>query len=347
MVSGPSWRVSTCSVECVTPKRSRSSCASSRRCACVSHPGADGHVRRDSWEAGGDLPHVQVVHLDHVVLRRQRPADLLRVEVARGRLEQHAPGLAQQPDARAQHQRGHHQRRDAIRAREAGDEHHGARDRGGDECEQIGEHVLESTLDVEAAPPRAGQQHRRGEVHGDTHQRDHEHHGAVGVRRVDQPVDRRHGDHQRERHECGAVQLRGQDLGAPEAEGEAASRGPLRQPRGEQRQRDRAGVGEHVRGIREECQRGREDARHDLGGHQAEDQRQRAGQAPGVVRLDVRVRVGVVVHGDGWGEHRCGAAVPVAARARAWTGSGTERPALRGSGPAGPGVPGSDSCRRW
>ena len=38
MVSGPSWRVSTWSVECEIWKRSRSSSASSRRCACVSQP---------------------------------------------------------------------------------------------------------------------------------------------------------------------------------------------------------------------------------------------------------------------------------------------------------------------
>ena len=50
---------------------------------------------------------------------RERAADLLRVEVARGGLEQHAARVAQQPAARAEHQRGHHQRGDAVRASEA------------------------------------------------------------------------------------------------------------------------------------------------------------------------------------------------------------------------------------
>ena len=129
MVSGPSWRVSTWSVECVDAEalaqQLRELAAVRLRVAA----GAHRHVRRDRREAGGDLPHVQVVHLDHVVLRGQRVADLLRVEVARGGLEQDAAGVAQQPVARAQHQRGHDQRRDAVRAREAGEQDHGAGDR--------------------------------------------------------------------------------------------------------------------------------------------------------------------------------------------------------------------------
>src|SRR6185503_382872 len=46
----------------------------------------------------------------------------------------------------------------------------------------------------------------------------------------------------------------------------------------------------------EERERRGQDARHHLDGHQAEDERERSRQAPGVVRVDVRVPV--VVHGQ-------------------------------------------------
>jgi hypothetical protein len=68
------------------------------------------------------------------------------------------------------------------------------------------------------------------------------------------------------------------------------------EPRREQGQRDRPGVGQHVRGIREQRQGVGKDARHDLGGHQAEDQREGEYETPGVVRPDVCVAV--VVHGQ-------------------------------------------------
>ena len=67
-------------------------------------------------------------------------------------------------------------------------------------------------------------------------------------------------DHTRERDQRRAVQLGRQDLGAPEAEREAAARGPPREPRREQRERDRAGVGEHVRRVREQRERVGQDA---------------------------------------------------------------------------------------
>ena len=107
-----------------------------------------------------DLPDVQVVHLDHVVLGGERVPDLLRVEVARRRLEQHAPGLAQQADPRVEHQPRHEQRGDAVRAAEAGQQDQRAGDGGGDEREQVVQHVLEGALDVEAAAVGAGQDKR-------------------------------------------------------------------------------------------------------------------------------------------------------------------------------------------
>ena len=227
--------------------------------------GAHRHVGRDRGEARGDLPDVQVVHLDHVVLRGERAADLVRVEVARGGLEQDPAGVAQQPVARAEHQRGHHQRGDAVRAREAGEQDHGAGDRRGDEGEQVGEHVLEGALDVEAAAVGAGEDQRGGQVHGDAQRarrparRAPSTSGGSTSRRIPSTT-MTHG----QRHQRGAVHLGGEDLGAPEAEREAAAGRAPREPGGEQRERDRAGVGEHVGGVGEQRERGGQDARHHL-----------------------------------------------------------------------------------
>ena len=146
-----------------------------------------------------------------------------------------------------------------------------------------------STLRLRRSAPASTQ--RGGEVHHDPGERDHQHGAALtsggSISRRTPSSAITHG----ERHERGAVHLGGQDLGAPEAEREAAAGRPPREPGGEQRERDRAGVGEHVRRVGEQGERVGEHARHDLHGHKPEDQRERDGQAPGVVRVDVAVVV--------------------------------------------------------
>jgi len=82
-------------------------------------------VGRQGGEAGGDLPHVEVVHLDDMVLRGQRGTDLLRVEIPRRGLQQHAARLPQKPVARPEHKQRHDDRGDAVRLGEAGGEHDG------------------------------------------------------------------------------------------------------------------------------------------------------------------------------------------------------------------------------
>ena len=213
---------------------------------------AHGHVRGQRREAGADLPDVQVVDLDHVVLGRQRVADLARVEVARRRLEQHPARVAQQAEAREEHQRGHEQRRDPVGAREAGEQDERARHGRGDEREQVVQHVLERALHVQALAVRPGEDQRRGQVHPDPDHGDDQHGSALDVGRVDEPPDALDADHGAERDQRRAVQLGRQDLGAPEAEREVAARRPAGQVRGEQRQRDGAGVGEHVRRVGEQ-----------------------------------------------------------------------------------------------
>ena len=80
-------------------------------------PGMHEHMGGERREARRQLPDVEVVDVDHVGVRGERAADLLRVEVRRRRLEQHAPRLAEQPDARVDHEAGDHAARRCASAR--------------------------------------------------------------------------------------------------------------------------------------------------------------------------------------------------------------------------------------
>ena len=89
--------------------------------------GRDQQVGRQGGEAGGHLPQVQVVDLDHALSAAamawptssgSRPAG--------GGLQQHAPGVPQQHPRAAQHQRADHQRGDGVGAVEAEGEHRAA-----------------------------------------------------------------------------------------------------------------------------------------------------------------------------------------------------------------------------
>ena len=97
---------------------------------------------------------------------------------------------------------------------------------------------------------------------------------ALHVGRRHQPADPLEHDHRGQREQGRAVQLGGEDLGAPHPEGEAAPGRTPRQPRGEDRERDRARIGEHVGGVREQRQGGGQDPGHDLHRHERQDQRQ-------------------------------------------------------------------------
>ena len=98
-----------------------------------------------------------------------------------------------------------------------------------------------------------------------------------------------------QRHPVG---LGGEDLHALEAEGHRPGGRSRRQPQREQREADRAGVGEHVPGVREQRERVREHADRHLDGHEGEDQRERRLQpaAAGVGVDGVSVRGVLVGH---------------------------------------------------
>jgi hypothetical protein len=107
-----------------------------------------------------------------------------------------------------------------------------------------------------------------------------------------------------EHQQRGPVDRRGEDLAALEPVGHRAAGRPACEPDRHQRQDERAGVGQHVRGVGEQRQRVDRDADRDLHAHEADDQRERDRQL-----LAVRVRggavgvrvAGVIVHHAGHG----------------------------------------------
>ena len=130
-------------------------------------------------------------------------------------------------------------------------------DGGGDERGQVGDDVLVGALDVERLRrlARASVQRRR-EVDDDADQRDDEHRGTLDVGRVDDSPDALEDDQHAEHEQRRAVELRGEDLGALEPEGHRAPRPAGRASlMATSDSADRAGVGEHVRGVGEQRQR--------------------------------------------------------------------------------------------
>ena len=71
----------------------------------------------------------------------------------------------------------------------------------------------------------------------------------------------------REYPECEGIEQYDQHLGAMEAEGAADGGRPLRNPHGKQRQRNRDGIGDHVRGMSQQAEAAGHDAANYLDGH--------------------------------------------------------------------------------
>ncbi len=152
------------------------------------------------------------------------------------------------------------------------EQHDGARGGRAERRVEVGQHVGAGALDVERAALRARQLPGGRDVDPRAQQADDQHQAALDVGRREQALHGLDGDHAGEHEQRRAVDLRGQDLGAPEAEREAPAGRARGQPRGDQRERQRAGVGEHVGRVGEQRQRAGDHARHHLGDHEGEDQ---------------------------------------------------------------------------
>ena len=153
----------------------------SRRVPWQSLPWLDEDVCGEGGESRGDLPDVQVVHVDHSGLGGQCPADVVDVDAFGCCFEEDASAGPEQPVGGAEHQRGDEQRRDRVGPVKAGREDDDGGDGGSDERVEVGQDVLEAALDVEAPAVGPRQCPGGGEVDGDADQRD----------RQDQPRRRR------------------------------------------------------------------------------------------------------------------------------------------------------------
>ena len=212
----------------------------------------------------------------------ERACDLVRVDAGRRPLEEDPARLAEERPARAQAERGDGEAGDRVEAVPAGREHERTRDRGAGERREIGRDVQERAAHVQALAVGARQHERRDEVHGDADERDDEHDAAVHVGRRDEPAHGAVDDPDADEEQRDPVRLRGEDLGASEPERPRAARGARREPRGDERSRERRGVGEHVPRVGEQRERARDDAGGDLARHQADDQDERDREQPAV-----------------------------------------------------------------
>ena len=174
---------------------------------------------------------------------------------------------------------------------EAGGEHDDAGDRGGRERVGVGEEVLVGALDVERRAVGLGELARRDQVHDEAGERDDDHRPAARIGRIDQPFDRAEGDEAREHEQRRAVRLRGEHLHPAEAEGDVPVRGPSDEPDHDEREEERAGVGQHVRGVGDQRERVGHDARDHLDDHERDDQCETGRQAALVRILRDRVDV--------------------------------------------------------
>jgi Ser/Thr protein kinase RdoA (MazF antagonist) len=247
--------------------------------------GRDQYMRRGRGLTRGDLPDMQVMDLGDIRPGRHRGAHRGRIEPGGRGLEEDPSRFPDQPGTRVHHQRHDDQGGDRVGPGESGEQDDQPRDRGGGERVQVGDDMPEGARQVQAprlAVRRAGDEPGRRDVDDHAGQRHAEHGPAGHRRRRHQPADRRIEQPGGEQDQGDAVGLGGHDLGAFEPVGVPAGRRAGGQPCGHQHQRDRRGVGQHVRGVGDQCERMRGQARHDLPSHERQDQREGSGQPPRV-----------------------------------------------------------------
>ena len=177
--------------------------------------------------------------------------DFLHVQLLGRHLEENAPRVLQQTVGRPEHQRRDEQGGDRVGAVGAGREDDGAGDQGADERVEVGQDVLEAALDGHVLAVGFRELPGREQVHRNTGEGDDDDRPTGGIGRGDEPVDRLVDDQGGEYEQAAAVDLGREDLGAFQAEGHRSCGGPGGEAKREQRQGDRARVGEHVGSVGE------------------------------------------------------------------------------------------------
>ena len=241
---------------------------------------ADEHVRREGREAGADLPDMEVVDAVDARMLEDRLGDVPGREPFRGRFEQDPPGDAQERPGGEEHRARDEQRRDRVCAVEARrpDDETGNR-RAGERVE-VGQQVAEAAFDVQVGAVGAGDLQEGEHVDRGAGERGPENQRAVDVRGRAEPAERLDDDRRSEQEQRRAVRLRGEDLRPAEAERHPATGRAKREPSGPDAHSERRRVDQHVCGVREQRDRVRDHAEHDLDGHEADDQPERDRERP-------------------------------------------------------------------
>jgi hypothetical protein len=138
------------------------------------------------------------------------------------------------------------------------------------------------------------QQRQAGEVDGQAHRGDDEHHAGVDLGRVPDPADRLHDDVAGDGDQQQPVGDGAEDLRALPAEGAPSAGGALGQRDRPERQTEAQGVGGHVPGVGEQGQRPGDHRAGDLRGDHRDGEAEDDGQ-PAAVRGRGGSRRGAVV----------------------------------------------------
>jgi hypothetical protein len=104
---------------------------------------------------------LELVDLDDVAFGDQRSPDRVGVDVARRPFQKDQGRLAQELDARPEHQAGHNEAGDRIEAVPAGGEDQSSGQSRGAESSDVGEHVQKRTAHVQALGGACAEQPRR------------------------------------------------------------------------------------------------------------------------------------------------------------------------------------------
>ncbi len=228
---GPSFQLERRVLDIEVPGQARLELVEQPRSMAIKEAGfVHDDVRGQGRQAGGDGPGVQVVHVVDMLGFEHVRANPVQVHVLRCRLQQDPPGIAEQVPRGHAHEPDDDQRRDRVGAgKPRRHDHDSGYDRA-DEAVQVGQHVPERALNVQARPVRAGQHPRGGDVDDDPGAGHGDHRAAVHGGRMDQPADRLDGHDSGDHQQRDSVAGGGQDLGPLPPERPGTPGWPCRQP---------------------------------------------------------------------------------------------------------------------
>ena len=151
------------------------------------------------------------------------------------------------------------------------------------------QHVQVRGPQVQILRIASSQQHQRDDVDEQTTAGDCKHQRAHHWRRISQPHNRFIDDPRHREQQQYAVDECGEDLQPLVTIGSAAIRGPRRETQGHPGESQRCGVGEHVPGVGQQCQRTGEKATDDFNDREPAREHERPHEAVAVLGVIVGV----------------------------------------------------------